>query len=88
MKYYKFWVKESVKINVGQSAEFVSILSGSNTSIEDARLELAKQSRFVEQKINGEGAMSYFSNLKCSVRLIYTDECKVSPYYPSLFGES
>ncbi|GAA6130156.1 hypothetical protein NBRC116187_05160 [Halopseudomonas sabulinigri] len=54
MKYYKFWVKESVKINVGQSAEFVSILSGSNTSIEDARLELAKQSRFVEQKINGE----------------------------------
>jgi len=38
---------------MGQSAEFVSILSGSNESIEDARLEVAKQSRFVEQKING-----------------------------------
>ena len=54
MKYYKFWVKESVKIQVGESAQFVTVLSGSNQSKDDARREATKRSRYVEQKIKGE----------------------------------
>lgn len=75
MKYYKFWVKESVKINIGDSAEFVSILSGSNESIEDARLDVAKQSRFVEQKINGEApADDYEVPIKEYVEQVIDDD--------------
>jgi len=56
MKYYKFWVKESVNIQVGETTERLTMLAGSNQSVEDARRELANQSRFVEQKINGEAS--------------------------------
>ncbi len=52
MKYFKFWVQESYKININGTEEVINILSGSNISKDDARREAVRKSHIIEQRIS------------------------------------
>jgi len=56
MKYFKFWVKECFQINVEGQLEHINVLSGSNISKEDARLQAKHYSEIIEKRIAVHGS--------------------------------
>ena len=52
MKYFKYWVKETFQISIDGNPKNICILSGSNTSREDAREEAKSKAINIENRIN------------------------------------
>jgi hypothetical protein len=74
MKYFKFWIKESFDINVGETNQHINILSGSNLSKSDARDQARKQSKLIENRIsNGNSEEEYEVPIKEHVLEVIDD---------------
>ncbi|KZN43274.1 hypothetical protein N474_22910 [Pseudoalteromonas luteoviolacea CPMOR-2] len=75
MKYYKYWKKENFTIKIDNQDEVITVLAGSNISVEDAYNEAREHSQDIEQRIAaGEGKESYQSAIREHVSDILDDE--------------
>lgn len=75
MKYFKFWVKDRFTIRIADRDEQISVLAGSNTSLEDAHREAEGKAKAIEKRIaNGESIDTYQVAIKEHVLEILDDE--------------
>ena len=75
MKYFKFWVKEKFTIKVVDHDEEISVLAGSNVSVEDAHREAENRAKAIERRISiGESKESYQVAIKEHVVEILDDK--------------
>lgn len=75
MKYFKFWVKDKFTIKVVDHDEEISVLAGSNISVEDAHREAEDRAKTIERRIAvGESKDSYQVAIKEHVAEILDSE--------------
>ncbi|MBB3169341.1 hypothetical protein [Simiduia aestuariiviva] len=74
MKYFKFWVKDRFIIKIADHEEEISVLAGSNVSVEDARREATNRAKKIEERIAaGESRDSYQVAIKEHVSEVLDD---------------
>ena len=66
MKCYKFWVRETKKIYIGDVQQPITVLAGSNVSKEDASSNAGQISRSIEERIRKpkQGREEYEASIK------------------------
>lgn len=75
MKYFKYWAKDRFTIKVADQKEEISVLAGSNTSVEDAHREAENRAKEIELRIAaGESKESYQAAIKEHVCEILDDK--------------
>ncbi|RDH44617.1 hypothetical protein [Zooshikella ganghwensis] len=75
MKYFKFWAKDRFIIKIADRQEEISVLAGSNTSLEDARREAQHKAKRIEARIEaGESKDSYQVAIKEHVIEIFDEK--------------